>query len=74
MKGVDLRKFGLNRQIQIITDEHIYAIGVTKSFETVDRDGSKTLFEAIRNHGVEKWESKQFFVDKSGFIFLPIVK
>jgi TonB family protein len=61
MKGVDLRHFGFGRQVQILVDEHVVAINVTKNRPKIDEKGSEEVFGLITKHGVKPWKSERFY-------------
>jgi hypothetical protein len=73
MKGVNIESFVLNRQIHVLTTDHLYVLSITKSRQGIDRQGSQQLFEMIRAHGVPKWDNDEFYKERPPMMFIPII-
>lgn len=74
VNGVDLRKFGLGRQIQLLKGEDVIVLEIKAYNVWIDRAGSEELFNLILAAGVPKWESEKWFTSRPIPVplFIPI--
>ena len=70
MNGIDLKHFGLGRQVQFKTADHVVVVQVTRNRQTIDREASEEVYRLIKEHGVAEWESRKFYIQKPAPVYV----
>jgi hypothetical protein len=61
MGGVDLRKFGMARQIQIPLGNRLLLLNVMVDSFVMDGKGTEELYELLLKLGVSRWQGAKFY-------------
>ena len=71
--GVDVRRFGRARQLQILKGSVVVVMEITKNKAMVDQEGTDRASQILRQHGVPQWQSKKYYLPKPKIpIIIPI--
>jgi hypothetical protein len=72
--GIDIRRYGKGRQIQILNGEHLVVIEITKNKAFIDQEGSEQIYELITKRGIKVWHSKRYYrATVPSMIFIPLI-
>jgi hypothetical protein len=71
--GVDVRRFGRARQLQILKGNVVVVMEITKNKAMIDQEGSDRAAQILRQRGVPQWQSKRYYLPKRKIpIIIPI--